>query len=102
MSSDVVPTSPRRSRPGIKQEKRDRLDELFEQILREQNAADAKELRLGSPTQLPASLADVEQRRARIREALDKARAADELRRQQGVNPEKIPPKFRPRTLIRR
>jgi hypothetical protein len=33
----------------------------------------------------------VEQRRAKIREALDKARAADELRRQQGVNPEKNP-----------
>ena len=40
------------------EEKLERLDELFEQILQEQNAADAKELGFGRPTQLPASLAE--------------------------------------------
>jgi len=72
-------------------EKLEMLDELFEQMLQEQNAADAKELGLGSPTHLPASLADVEERRTKITEALDKAQEADEVRRRQGVNPEKNP-----------
>jgi hypothetical protein len=36
-------------------------------------------------------LADVDQRRQRVQAALDQARAADEARRQQGVNPETNP-----------
>lgn len=67
------------------------LDELYEQILQNQNATDASERGLGSPTELPESLADLEARRAKINEALERARAADEVRRRQGVNPEKNP-----------
>lgn len=46
---------------------------------------------MGSSTHLPDELAEVEQRRQLVRAALDQARAADEARRQQGVNPEKNP-----------
>jgi len=67
------------------------LDEIFERMVNEQDAAHAKGSGLGSATQLPDSLADIEKRRASIAELLEKAREADETRRQQGVNPEKNP-----------
>jgi transposase len=67
------------------------LDELFEQLTANIAAADAAEEALGSPTRLPEELADVEQRREQVLRALAKAKAADEARRKQGVNPEKNP-----------
>jgi transposase len=67
------------------------LDELFEQMMAESEAADAQEAGEGSPTRLPEALADLEQRRRKIEEALQQAKAADEARRQQGINPEKNP-----------
>ena len=73
------------------EEKLAALDALFEQLLQEQHAADAQELGLGSPIQLPEALADLESRRAKIAAALEKAREADEARRRQGVNPEQNP-----------
>lgn len=44
-----------------------------------------------SPAHLPASLANLEHRRQKIRDALVQAQAADEARRQLGRNPEKNP-----------
>ena len=73
------------------EEKLHALDELFEQLTAKLAAADAEEEGLGSPTRLPAELANVEQRREQVRRALAKAKAADEARRKQGVNPEKKP-----------
>ena len=73
------------------EEKLAMLDELFEQMLQEQTAADAKEAGLGSPVQLPESLADLQERRDKIAAALQKAQQADEMRRQQRMNPEKNP-----------
>ena len=67
------------------------LDELFEQLTANLAAVDAEQEGLGSPTRLPAELANVEQRREQVRRALAKAKAADEARRKQGVNPEKKP-----------
>jgi transposase len=67
------------------------LDELFEQLTAKVAAADTAEAGLGSPTQLPQELADVEQRREQVQRALAKAQAADETRRKQGVNPQKNP-----------
>ena len=67
------------------------LDELFEELTAKLAAADAEQEGLGSPTRLPPDLADVEKRRAQVRQALAQAKAADEARRKQGVNPEKNP-----------
>lgn len=66
------------------------LDELFEDLMSRLNEADADGMGQG-PTQLPDELAQVDQRRQQVKAALDQARAADEARRQQGVNPEKKP-----------
>jgi transposase len=73
------------------EEKLRALDELFEKMVNEIEQADLDSAGTGSPTRLPEELADVEQRRARLREVLKQAKAADEARRQQGVNPEKNP-----------
>jgi transposase len=73
------------------EEKLRALDELFEQLTSQTQAADAQVEGHGSPTQLPATLADLELRRQQIAAALAKARAADEVRRQQGVDPAKNP-----------
>ena len=73
------------------EEKLHALDELFEQLTANLAAVDAEQEGLGSPTRLPAELANVEQRREQVRRALAKAKAADEARRKQGVNPEKKP-----------
>jgi transposase len=67
------------------------LDELFEQMMAEMAATDAQQSEEGSSTRLPEPLADLERRREQIREALEKAKAADEARRKQGVNPDKNP-----------
>lgn len=73
------------------EEKLRALDELFEELTAKLAVADAEQASLGSPTRLPPELRNVEQRRERIRQALAKAKAADEARRKQGVNPEKNP-----------
>ena len=73
------------------EEKLHALDELFEQLTAKLAAADSAQEDLGSPTRLPAELADVEQRREKVRQALARAKAADEARRKQQVNPEKNP-----------
>jgi transposase len=67
------------------------LDELFEQLTAKQASADKEQEGLGSPTRLPSELADVQRRREQVRRALAKAKAADEARRKQQVNPEKNP-----------
>jgi transposase len=71
------------------------LDELFEQMMAELDSNDASQKTLtggdDSPAQLPLPLANLEQRRQRVREALAQAQAADESRRKLGRNPEKNP-----------
>jgi transposase len=67
------------------------LDELFEELNRQCQARDAQEAGAGSPTHLPENLAEVQQRREQIAAALEQARAADEARRAQGVDPAKKP-----------
>jgi transposase len=73
------------------EEKLQALDELFEHLTAQLAGSDAEQEGQGSPTQLPADLADVDRRRQQVRQALEKAKAADEARRKQGVNPEKNP-----------
>jgi transposase len=68
------------------------LDAEFDQMLAEFDATEAQgHERDDSPTQLPSALADLEQRRAKIRAALEKARALDEVRRKDGVDAAKNP-----------
>lgn len=70
------------------------LDRQFQELMQQAEASDAAEAaRLGdeSPTQLPPELADIKQRRQRVAEALQKARAADEARRKDGIDPAKNP-----------
>lgn len=71
------------------EEKLQALDELFEQLMSRLDEADADGM--GRTTHLPDELADVQQRRERLQAALEQARAADEARRKQGVNPQKNP-----------
>jgi len=73
------------------EEKLQALDELYERLIAEANTFDAEHEGLGSPTKLPDDLADVERRRQQILAALEKAQAADEARRQQGIDPDKKP-----------
>ena len=73
------------------EEKLQALDELFEHLSSQLNAADAEDLGTGEKTGLPDELAAVEQRRQRVQEALEQARAADEVRRRQGIDPHKNP-----------
>jgi transposase len=70
------------------EEKLKGLDELFEQMMDKMNATDREEADLGSPTRLPEELAGVEQRRQRLREALEEVKAAEEARRQEGIHAE--------------
>ncbi|MGB5629734.1 MAG: IS1182 family transposase [Woeseiaceae bacterium] len=74
------------------------LDETFEQMLAELETNDANEKSQrtldgqdDSPNQLPSPLAELNQRRDRVREALAQAQAADESRHKLGTNPEKNP-----------
>jgi len=78
------------------EEKLRALDALFDQMLAEVEAADAEQRALGghddSPTRLPPPLADVDRRREQVRAALEKAQAADEARRKEGVKtPAQVP-----------
>lgn len=71
------------------------LDALFEKMLAEWDATEAQRMlddHDASPTQLPAALAQLDERRQRIAEALEKARAADEARRKEGIKtPAQVP-----------
>ena len=67
------------------------LDELFEQLAAQTQAADDEQASRGSSIWLPDQLADLEQRRQRVAAALARARAADEARRQQNIDPDKNP-----------
>jgi transposase len=71
------------------------LDQLFEQMMAEWDTNDVLQRTFdgqdASPTQLPSALADLDRRRQRIRDALDRAQAADDSRRKLGRNPEKNP-----------
>jgi transposase len=80
------------------EEKLAALDELFDQMMSEIEGSDSSETQQtfdsqdASPTRLPESLAELEQRREQIRTALEQARAADDSRRKkQGIDPEKNP-----------
>jgi transposase len=73
------------------EEKLQALDELFEHLVSELAQGDAEDLGSGATRGLPDELAGVEQRRQRIQEALEQARAADALRRRQGIDPRKNP-----------
>jgi transposase len=72
------------------EEKLQALDELFEDLMRRLGEADADGMGRGE-TQLPDELAEVRQRRQRVKAALDQARAADEARRRKGIDPQKKP-----------
>lgn len=72
------------------------LDQLFEEKMAEFETNDAQQQQSmfegeDSQTRLPPDLADLNRRRCQVREALEKAQAADEARRKQGVNPDKNP-----------
>lgn len=70
------------------------LDAQFDQMLAEWDAAEKQRTQneqQDSPTQLPPQLAKLDERRQHIRAALEKARALDEIRRQDGINPAKNP-----------
>lgn len=73
------------------QQKLQALEALFEEATRQTAAQDAATAELGSPTHLPEDLASLEQRREKLLAALAQAQAADETRRQQGVDPTKNP-----------
>ena len=78
------------------EEKLRALDALFDQMLSEIEAADAAQQALpgheDSSTHLPPPLADIDRRREQIREALERARVADEARRKDGVKtPAQVP-----------
>jgi transposase len=73
------------------QQKLEALDELFDHLMTQLNADGVEGVDQGSPTHLPEELADVERRRQQVKEALEQARAADEARRQKGINPDKNP-----------
>ena len=67
------------------------MDQLFEEIIAKQQANDSQEAGPDSPTHLPPSLADLQKRRQQLQAALEQAQAADEARRQKGINPAKNP-----------
>ena len=77
------------------EEKLQALDALFEKMLAEWDATEVQrtlEHADDSPTQLPAALAQLDERRQRIAQALEKARAADEARRKEGIKtPAQVP-----------
>lgn len=70
------------------------LDALFDQMLAEWDATEKQrqlDERDDSPTQLPGPLANLDERREKIRALLAKARALDEARRRDGIHPQKNP-----------
>jgi transposase len=74
------------------EEKLAALDAQFEKMLAELDSTEARDQeRKDSPTHLTGPLADLEERRAKIQAALDKAHALDEARRKDGIDPKKNP-----------
>jgi len=73
------------------EEKLQALDELFDQLMTQLDAADAGESSQGSSCHLPEELAKVENRRQRVKQALEQVRAADDARRREGIDPNKNP-----------
>jgi transposase len=77
------------------EEKLEALNVLFEQMLAEWDATEEQRTldnQEDSPTQLPQALAQLDERRKRIAQALETARAADEARRKEGVKtPAQVP-----------
>jgi transposase len=77
------------------EEKLAALNAQFEQMLAEWDATEAQrklENVADSPTQLPEALAQLDERRKRIAEALETARTADESRRKEGLKtPAQVP-----------
>jgi transposase len=67
------------------------LDALFDQLMTRLDSSDAGENSLDSPGHLPQEVADVTERRKRVRQALEQVRTADEARRRQGIDPKKNP-----------
>jgi transposase len=70
------------------------LDAQFEQMLAEWDAVEKQRVldaQHESTTQLPAPLAKLDERRTKIKAALEKARSLDEMRRKDGINPQKNP-----------
>lgn len=80
---------------GTLEEKLAALNVLFEQMLVEWDATEKQRTLENvddSPTQLPAALAQLDERRKKIAQALETARAADEARRQDGLKtPAQVP-----------
>lgn len=73
------------------EEKLRALDELFEHLTAVIQNSDAQQAGQGSPTHLPEELAQCDERRKQIRALLEQARAADQMRKSQGINPQKNP-----------
>jgi transposase len=77
------------------EEKLEALNVLFEQMLAEWDGMEEQRTlnnQEDSPTQLPQALAQLDERRKRIAQALEKARAADEARRKEGLKtPAQVP-----------
>jgi transposase len=76
------------------EEKLQQLEALYDEMVAEMDLTDQQQSFDAvddSATQLPPELARLEERRQRIQEALDKARAADEARKSKGTNPEQNP-----------
>lgn len=77
------------------EEKLAALNVLFEQMLAEWDASEAQRQQDAvndSPTQLPGALAQLDERRKRIAQALETARASDEARRKDGLKtPAQVP-----------
>jgi len=73
------------------EEKLQNLDALYEEMLREVDTVERQQSLDGSPTQLPAELANLDRRREILRKALAQAQAADAAKKRKGINPEKNP-----------
>jgi hypothetical protein len=76
------------------EEKLAALDAQFDQMLAEWDSLETQRTLDGqdeSPTQLPAPLAQLAERRQHVRAALEKARGLDAVRRQDGIDPAKNP-----------
>jgi transposase len=75
------------------EEKLAALDAQFEQMLAEWDASEQQATLAGetSPTSLPPSLADLDDRRQQMRAALEKVQELDAQRRREGVDPQKNP-----------
>lgn len=73
------------------EEKLRELDELFEHLMADAQTSDGQQAGRGSPTHLPEELAQCQQRREQIRALLEQARAADQARKNEGIDPEKNP-----------